>query len=101
MLGHTFIPPVLRGRRPEKPPRAAALGFSNTLWGLVQLCWDVASSSRPTARELLEQLSIDSPAWIPPTEYPVLATNASRSTDSDSSDSSLGSLANPTLEVGR
>lgn len=87
MDGITFIPPVVRGKRPEKPPHAESLGFSDTLWGLVRLCWSAARSNRPAARELLEQLSLDSLAWVPPTEYPVSVTSA---TDSDSSGSSQG-----------
>ena len=93
MPGVTFILPVLRGRRPEKPPHAETLGFSDALWELVQSCWSATSSSRPTARELLEQFSLDSPGWVPPMEYPVAVINASGAANSDSSGSSQGSLA--------
>ena len=96
----TFIPPVLRGKRPEKPAHAESLGFSDTLWGLVQLCWSATGTSRPTARELLERLSLDSPGWVPPAEYPIRTTNASSpATDSDSSGSSRGSPASSTGEA--
>ena len=83
----TFIPPVLRGERPEKPPDAGSLGFSDTLWGLVQSCWGEKSSTRPTARELLDHLSIISPTWRPPTVYPAVM-NDTTSTTGDSVSSS-------------
>ena len=79
----TFFAPVVRGKRPEKPLHAEILGFSDVLWGLVQLCWSAKSSKRPTAQELLEQLSLESSDWNPPTEYPMPVA------DSSSSDSSL------------
>jgi hypothetical protein len=85
----TFIAPVVRGRRPEKPAHAKALGFSNILWGLIQSCWSAESSSRPTALELSERLSLDSLNWDPPTEYPMSVIDVS---SSDSSGSSYGSL---------
>ena len=93
MRGITFIPPVVRGKRPEKPPYAESLGFSGALWGLVQLCWSATGSSRPTARELFEQLSIDSPHWDPPAQYPIPGTNTFSAADLDSSGSSQGSMA--------
>ena len=89
MRGITFISPVGRGKRPEKPPHAESLGFSGALWGLVQLCWSATGSSRPTARELFEQLSIDSPHWVSPAQYPIPGTDASSAADSDSSGSSF------------
>ena len=87
MRGLTFIPPVVRGKRPAKPPQAESLGFSDALWGLVQLCWSQTSSSRPSARELLDHLLLASSDWVPPAQYPVVTVGAA---DSDSSDSSWG-----------
>ena len=76
---------VLRGERPEKPVDAKSLGFSDTLWGLVQLCWMESISDRPTAKQLLDFLSLDSLAWVPPPLYPITVTDVSTITDSDSS----------------
>ena len=87
----TFILPALnRGARPDKPLRAEILGFSDTLWELLELCWSRTSSGRPTARELLDCLSSASSNWVPPAEYPVPMTEASGSTDSDWSRPSKG-----------
>ena len=86
----TFIPPVLRGARPDKPLHAGALGFSDALWELLELCWSRTRSSRPTAGELLDYLSSASPDWVPPAEYPVPVTETSSITYSDSSGSSQG-----------
>ena len=86
---------VLRGQRPERPLDAESLGFSDTLWGLVQLCWSESSSDRPSAVQLLDHLSTISPAWVPPLVYPVRATDDSSNTESDSSSSSQMSQTNP------
>jgi serine/threonine protein kinase len=83
----TFIPPVLRGERPEKPPQAESLGFSDTIWELLQSCWSEDISARPTARVLLDHLSIASPTWLPPTVYPAMVDDAISTADSDLSSS--------------
>ena len=59
------VPAVLRGERPERPLNAESLGFSCELWGLVQLCWAEASSTRPTAQRLFDHLSSASHTWAP------------------------------------
>ena len=76
---------VLRGERPEKLVDAKSLGFSDTLWGLVQLCWMESISDRPTAKQLLDCISLDSLAWVPPPVYPITVTDIPTITDSDSS----------------
>ena len=86
---------VLRGQRPERPLDAESLGFSDTLWGLVQLCWRESSSDRPSAVQLFDYFYAASPAWVPPLVYPVRTTGASSDTKSDSSSSSWVSQTNP------
>jgi len=78
-LGIAFA--VVEGVRPEKPQDAKSLGFSDSLWELVQLCWSKESSDRPTAQRLLCRLSDFSSAWVAPVVYPVPETD----TNSDSS----------------
>ena len=87
MYGYTPVPAVLRGERPEKPLDAESLGFSQTLWRLVQLCWSEASSARPTAQWLFDYLSAASLNWVPPPVYPTNGTDTPSSTGSDSSGS--------------
>ena len=82
---------VLRGKRPEKPVDAKSLGFSDTLWGLVQLCWGESISDRPTVQQLLYCLSLNSLAWVPPRVYPIATVDTSKITYPDSS----GSLRMP------
>ncbi|KAF9790648.1 kinase-like domain-containing protein [Thelephora terrestris] len=84
----TFIPPVLRGERPEQPPQAESLGISDTIWELVQSCWSETIATRPTARELLDHLSFASPSWRPPTVYPAIVDDADSTASLDSSSSS-------------
>ena len=61
---------IMRGERPRKPLDAESLGFSETLWELVRLCWSETSSTRPTAQSLLDYLSPAYPSWAPPLVYP-------------------------------
>ena len=81
------VPAVLRGERPERPLDAEALGFSDELWRLVQLCWDESSATRPTAQQLLNCLLLASPTWVPPLVYPADGVDLTDITDSDSSSS--------------
>ena len=92
---------VLRGKRPEKPLDAESLGFSDKLWGLARLCWSELSSDRPTALQLLDDLSSASLDWVPPPVYPIRATGASSATDSGSSGSSLMFQASSACGVWR
>ena len=62
---------VIDGLRPEKPLQARSLGFSDTLWEFVQLCWSESSSIRPTASQLLDGLSTAALSWNPPSTYPI------------------------------
>ena len=71
---HAFSPViavVIDGERPEKPPNADSLGFSNALWELVQLCWNESSLTRPTAEQLFDDLSPAARTWVHPPVYPI------------------------------
>ena len=60
------------GRRPEKPLKAESLGFSDIVWESVQLCWSESCSTRPTALQLLDDLSTAAAlTWVPPSAYPM------------------------------
>ena len=77
---------VQKGGRPKKPPNAKSLGFSDALWGLVIMCWNKSSTTRPTARRLLHCLQDASQTWVPPPEYPIsdgLGRGAGRGPTSD------------------
>lgn len=74
---------VVTGKRPGKPHDAKFLGFSDSLWELLQSCWSEDSSDRPTAQQLFAYLSEVSHTWVPPTVYPARESD----TDSDSSGS--------------
>ena len=87
MRAFSPVTAVVRGERPEKPLDAESLGFHETLWELVQLCWSESSSKRPTALRLLEYLSPASLTWVPPPVYPAVVSDGSNTTDSDPSSS--------------
>jgi len=61
---------ILRGERPGQPPNPSSLGLTDTLWGLLQLCWSETTSARPTALQLLDYLRPASLTWVPPEFYP-------------------------------
>jgi len=88
---------ILRGKRPGKPVDAESLGFSDTLWGLVQLCWSESVSDRPTARQLLDCLSLASLAWVPPLVYPITVADTSTTAGPGSSTSAIP----PPLSLGK
>ena len=93
---HAFSPVtavVIDGERPGKPLHAESLGFSDTLWELVQLCWSESSKTRPTAVQLLDNLSAAALTWDPPSVYPI-GTNTDDTASVDSSRSSGVALMN-------
>ena len=97
--GYTPVPAVLRGERPEKPREAESLGFSHTLWGLVQSCWSESSSARPTAQQLFDYLSpAASLPWAPSPDYPV-RIDAEDVNDSGSPGSSTTTMGSSMCEV--
>lgn len=90
---------ILGGERPERPPDAESLGFSDTLWGLAQSCWSESTSARPTAQRLFEYLSPASLGWVPPAIYPVIRVNAFGVVGSDSSGFFRTSLASSAYDI--
>lgn len=64
---------VLQGRRPEKPKDALAIGFSNSLWGFIQRCWDGDMKLRPKVGEVAMHLGEAAAKWgrlMPPHGQP-------------------------------
>ena len=47
---------VLRGKRPDKPENAMAIGFSDSLWDFIQRCWDGMAELRPGIGEVVAHL---------------------------------------------
>ena len=50
------------------PPNASSLGFTDTLWGLLQSCWSESVSERPNAQQFFNYLDLASLHWEPPPE---------------------------------
>ena len=90
---------VLRGERPRKPLDAEPLGFSDTLWELIQLCWSESISTRPPAQRLLDYFSPAFLTWIPPPMYPVILIDTFGTIDSDSLGFSRTSSGNSMCEM--
>jgi hypothetical protein len=85
---------VLAGERPGKPCEAESLGFSDSLWELVQMCWSKEGSDRPSAQRLVDHLFGVFEAWDPPMD-PAIESGI----DSDSSSLFKMSLENSTSGV--
>ena len=54
---------LARGRRPDKPVNALAIGFSDSLWTFVQRCWDGDRHSRPRVAEVVTHLAKAAANW--------------------------------------
>jgi len=54
---------LLRGKRPDKPENALAIGFSDLLWDFTQRCWDGDTELRPMAREVAIHLKEAAAGW--------------------------------------
>jgi len=47
---------IMEGVRPNKPEWAGLLGFSDELWGAVELCWLEDRDARPRVEDILSSL---------------------------------------------
>lgn len=54
---------VLRGKRPDKPENATAIGFSDSLWRFTQRCWHRDVKSRPVVGEVVSHLKEAAANW--------------------------------------
>ena len=54
---------LLEGLRPDKPEDASSIGFSDSLWGFVQRCWDGDMKSRPKVAEVVTHLEGAAADW--------------------------------------
>lgn len=54
---------MFKGHRPGKPVNASAIGFSDSLWGFTQRCWDGDMNSRPKVTEVVQRLADAAAGW--------------------------------------
>ena len=54
---------IMEGIRPEKPEGAKRLGFSDKLWGMVELCWLEDRDARPGVEDILSCLNDAAAFW--------------------------------------
>ena len=54
---------IMNGERPQKPEAAESLGFTDELWGIVELCWSADAGLRPDARTVLSHLNHATWSW--------------------------------------
>jgi serine/threonine protein kinase len=54
---------VVQGLRPTKPENAPAIGFSESLWSFVQLCWNGKKERRPEIAEVARHLGEAAANW--------------------------------------
>ena len=76
---------VLRGRRPDKPANASAIGFSDSLWDFTNCCWDGKAELRPEVAEVVRHLGEATASWdglMPPcVQVEVTASGARQTVD--------------------
>ena len=54
---------VSLGVRPGKPPNAEAIGISDSLWELIQNCWDGDKTQRPQIQEVVVEIGEAAASW--------------------------------------
>lgn len=54
---------VSSGVRPEKPANAEAIGISDSLWKLIQKCWDGERTRRPQIQEVVASVGDAAANW--------------------------------------
>jgi len=54
---------IMEGVQPKKPEAAKQLGFSDELWGMVELCWLEDRDARPRAEDILSCLADAAAFW--------------------------------------
>ena len=54
---------MVQGLRPAKPENASAIGFSDSLWGFTQRCWDGDMNKRPKVTEVVAHLKEAAINW--------------------------------------
>lgn len=54
---------ITEGDRPQKPERAALLGFSDELWGTIELCWLEDRDARPCIGDIHSSLNEATAFW--------------------------------------
>ena len=58
-----FSDAIFGGKRPDKPTNASAIGFTDSLWGFVQRCWDGDMNMRPKVAEVVTHLENAAANW--------------------------------------
>lgn len=54
---------IFNGLRPTRPENASAVGFSDSLWGFAQRCWDREIAQRPKVAEVVTHLAEAAASW--------------------------------------
>lgn len=54
---------ISSGVRPAKPENAEAIGISESLWELIQKCWDRRKTRRPQIQEVVEGVANAAANW--------------------------------------
>ena len=55
---------VLEGERPSRPRDSEKLGFTNTVWEILQGCWEEDPPARPTVDAVSDCLKQAAKTWV-------------------------------------
>ena len=75
---------ISSGFRPAKPENAEAIGISESLWMLIEKCWDGERTRRPQIQEVVEGVADAAANWHVVT--PPSVTKHGEDTDEEESD---------------
>ncbi|KAH9930823.1 uncharacterized protein B0H18DRAFT_1116537 [Fomitopsis serialis] len=59
-----IINKIVNGARPQRPPDAARLGLSDTIWCIMGKCWNGVPSTRPSILEVISDLEHEWSSWF-------------------------------------
>jgi len=82
----TVVLRVLKGERPEKPGGERGVRFTDTIWGMLELCWQPSACDRIGAKAILWGLEGNPPLLGPSNGGGGVETNADYQSDATSSD---------------
>lgn len=87
MRDATVVLDVTLGMRPDRPgSEAIALGLSDLVWSLIEVCWQTAWRARPRIDFVLQCLKEAQSNFVPPEEDETLSGELERNDSEDSTD---------------
>jgi hypothetical protein len=77
---------VIKGERPERPQESeGAVGFTDAVWEVLELCWKSLPRERPSIEDVLKCMKKAATSWTPPSPLSMAVPSAVDSPTSNTS----------------